>query len=318
VSDRWQRAQAYDLAMRAPRITVVGSCNVDIAVFVERAPRSGETVSGLRSTRGPGGKGANQAIAAARLGGEVSFVGAVGADAMGDLMRSALVEAAVDVAHLRTAEHETGAAYIVVEAGGANRIVVVAGANGSVTSLSAADRRLIAGSDLMLVQLELPLAVVVEASQAARAAGTRVILTPAPVVPLPDELVAAVDVLVPNQHEALQLADAGGIDEAIAALSIHVPDLVVTLGGRGGIHVGADSARHAFSAPAVEAVDTTAAGDTFVGALAVALGQGQEWPLALERAAAAAAISVSRVGASASMPSQDELERFLGRASQRS
>jgi ribokinase len=140
-----------------------------------------------------------------------------------------------------------------------------------------------------------------------------VILTPAPVLPLPDDLVAAVDVLVPNQHEALQLAGAAGIDEAIAALSIRVPDLVVTLGERGGVHVGPDGTRHAFRAPAVEAVDTTAAGDTFVGALAVALGQGRQWPLALDRAAAAAAISVGRTGASVSMPTHEELERFLCR-----
>jgi ribokinase len=295
--------------MRAPRITVVGSCNVDIAAFVERAPERGETVSGLRSTSGPGGKGANQAIAAARLGGEVSFIGAVGADPMGDMVRAALVDAGVDVAHLRTSRQETGSAHIVVEAGGANRIVVVPGANGSVTSLSPSDRELIAAGDLLLVQLELPLEAVVEASQVARAGGTRVILTPAPVLPLPDELVAAIDVLVPNEHEALQLADAAMIDEALVTLSLRVPDLVVTLGERGGVHIGPDGARHTFPAPVVEAVDTTAAGDTFVGALAVALGQGREWPPALEYAAAAAAISVSRVGASASMPTRDEVER---------
>jgi ribokinase len=300
--------------MRAPRITVVGSCNVDIAAFVERAPESGETVSGLRSASGPGGKGANQAIAAARLGGAVSFIGAVGADAMGVTLRGALAGAGVDVAQLRTAEQETGSAHIVVESGGANRIVVIPGANASVTALNAADLKLIASSDLLLVQLELPLEVVVEASQAARAAGTRVILTPAPVLPLPDALVASVDVLVPNEHEALRLADAAELEDAIAALSLQVPDLVVTLGERGGVHVGPSGARDAFAAPIVEAVDTTAAGDTFVGALAVSIGWGREWPVALARAAAAAAISVSRVGASASMPVRDELDRFVGNA----
>jgi ribokinase len=297
--------------MRAPRITVVGSCNVDITAFVERAPERGETVSGLRSTSGPGGKGANQAIAAARLGGEVSFIGAVGSDPMGDTVRNALADAGVDVTHLRTAAQETGSAHIVVETGGANRIVVLRGANGSVTSLSPSERELIAAGDILLVQLELPLEVVIEASVAARAGGTRVILTPAPVVPLPDELVAAIDVLVPNEHEALLLADAAVIDEALAVLSLQVPDLVVTLGERGGVHIGPAGARHVFAAPAVEAVDTTAAGDTFVGALAVALGRGRDWPLALERAVAAAAIAVGRTGASASMPTSDEVERFL-------
>ncbi len=155
---------------------MVGSCNVDLVAFVERAPERGETVSGLRSTTGPGGKGANQAIAAARLGGAVSFVGAVGDDAMGATLRVALVDAGVDVTHLRRVGGETGTAHIVVESRGANRIVVVPGANGSVTSLSERDRDLIASSDLLLVQLELPLEVVVDASRAAREAGVRVIL----------------------------------------------------------------------------------------------------------------------------------------------
>jgi ribokinase len=298
--------------MGAPRITVVGSCNVDLVAFVEHAPERGETVSGLRSTTGPGGKGANQAIAAARLGGAVSFVGAVGEDAMGAMLRDALVDAGVDVTQLRTVEQETGSAHIVVESDGANRIVVVPGANGLVT-LRDADRQLIASSDLLLLQLELPLAVVVEASRAAHDAGVRVILTPAPAMPLPQELLEVVDVLVPNQHEARQLADAADVGEAIAALSLQVPHVVVTLGERGGVHVGPGGERDVFSAPEVDAVDTTAAGDTFVGALAVALGQGQLWPRALARAAAAAAISVGRAGASESMPDTREVERFLGR-----
>ena len=296
---------------RAPRIAVVGSCNADVVAFVDRAPERGETVAGLRSATFPGGKGANQAIAAARLGAAVGFVGAVGADVMGELMRSALADSGVDVTQLRTTGAATGSAHIVVEAGGANRIVVVPGANGSLTELTAADRRLVGGSDLLLVQLELPLEVVVEACVVARAAGTRVVLTPSPVRALPAELLAAVDVLVPNEHEALQIAAVDGVKEAIATLAALVPDLVVTLGERGGVHVGPGGARDEFATPAVEAVDTTAAGDTFVGALALALGEGRAWPLALERAAAAAAISVSRVGASASMPVRDELERFL-------
>jgi ribokinase len=295
---------------RGPRIVVVGSCNIDVAAFVVRAPESGETVTGLRSESGPGGKGANQAIAAGRLGGAVSFVGAVGADPMGDAVRHALEAAGVDVTHLRTVDGATGSAHIVVETGGANRIVVVPGANGTVTSLRDAERRLIADSDLLLVQLELPLEVVVEACRVGHDAGTRVILTPAPVQDLPAELVASVDVLAANQHEAVQIAGVSTVEEAIVALGARVPDLVVTLGERGGVHVGGGG-RHDFSAPAVEAVDTTAAGDTFVGALAVALGSGQAWPQALDRAAAAAAISVGRVGASASMPTRDELERVL-------
>ena len=138
------------------------------------------------------------------------------------------------------------------------------------------------------------------------------ILTPAPVLPLPEDLLEVVDVLVPNLHEARQLADAADVEEAIAALSLQVPHVVVTLGDQGGVHVGPAGERDVFSAPEVDAVDTTAAGDTFVGALAVALGQGQPWSRALVRAAAAAAISVSRAGASESMPDTEEVERLLG------
>jgi ribokinase len=289
---------------RAPRIAVVGSCNIDVVAFVDRAPERGETIAASGSVRGPGGKGANQAIAAALLGGSVSFIGAVGADAMGDELRAALVAAGVDVAHLRTADAETGSALIVVEADGANRIVIVAGANASVTSLLPAERQQIADCDLLLVQLELPIEAIVEACTVARAAGTRVVLTPSPVRELPGELVAAVDVLVANELEAGQIGDAGS----------RVPDLVVTLGALGGFHVGTDGVHSAFASPIVDAVDTTAAGDTFVGALAVALGESAAWADALERASAAAAISVGRRGASASMPTRVELERFLGTA----
>jgi ribokinase len=298
--------------MPAPRIVVVGSCNMDIAVFVERAPERGETVSGTHSMTSPGGKGANQAIAAARLGASVGFVGAVGGDAHGTALRAAFERAGVDVSLLRTVEEETGTAQIVVEDSGANRIVIVPGANATLTALTADDRALVGESDLLLLQLESPLEVVIEAAGVAREAGTRVVLTPAPARPLPDELTRSLDVLVPNEHEALQIAGAHELEAAIATLVSRVPDLVVTLGERGGVHAGEDGEVTPFATPIVDAVDTTAAGDTFVGALALALGEGRQWPAALELAAAAAAISVGRVGASDSMPSADEVERFLG------
>jgi ribokinase len=299
--------------MARPRIVVVGSCNMDIAVFVERAPERGETVSGTHSKTSPGGKGANQAIAAARLGASVAFVGAVGADAHGKALRAAFEAADVDVSRLRTVEQETGTAQIVVERSGANRIVVVPGANGTLTALTAEDRRLIGDSDLLLLQLESPLEAVIEAARVAREAGTRVVLTPAPAQPLPDELTRSLDVLVPNEHEALLLAGADELDAAITALAARVPDLVVTLGERGGVHAGRNGEPAPFATPIVDAVDTTAAGDTFVGALALALGQGDDWPAALELAAAAAALSVARAGASDTMPTADEVARFLGR-----
>ena len=298
--------------MHTPRIVVVGSCNMDIAAFVERAPERGETVMGTRSRTGPGGKGANQAIAAARLGASVRFVGAVGDDAHGEALRAAFAAAGVDTSQLRTVDRDTGTAHIVVESRGANRIVVVPGANNSLLDLTAADRRAIEDADLLLLQLESPLEVVVEAARVGHDAGTTVLLTPAPVRPLPDELVRSLDVLVPNEHEALQVAAADDLETAIERLAEHVPDVVVTLGERGGLHAVRGGARTPFATPQVEAVDSTGAGDTFVGALALSLGQGRTWATALERAAAAAAISVGRTGASESMPSAEELERQLG------
>jgi ribokinase len=291
---------------------VVGSCNIDISAFVERAPERGETVSGIRSKTSPGGKGANQAIAAARLGATVSFIGAVGDDDGGTALRAAFQDAGVDTSRLRTVEEETGTALIVVEQGGANRIVVIPGANGTVTALATADRELIEASDVLLLQLELPLDVVIEAARVARSSGTAVVLTPAPARPLPDELMELVDVLVPNEHEALQVAGVLDLERAIDVLDAQVPVLVVTLGERGGVNV-VDGVHVPFAAPLVDAVDTTAAGDTFVGALAVAIrDERSSWPEKLERAAAAAAISVGRVGASESMPSADEVDRVLG------
>ena len=224
-----------------PRIAVVGSCNMDISAFVERAPERGETVSGISSKTSPGGKGANQAIAAARLGGSVSFIGAVGDDGYGRALRTAFAEAGVDTSQLRIVEQETGTALIVVEPSGANRIVVIPGANATVKALTPADRELIEASSLLLLQLESPLQVVIEAARVARDAGTVVVLTPAPARRLPDELVRCVDVLVPNEHEALIVAQRDDLEKAIEVLELQVPMLVVTLGERGGI--GASTAR---------------------------------------------------------------------------
>jgi ribokinase len=286
---------------------------MDISAFVERAPERGETVSGISSKTSPGGKGANQAIAAARLGARVSFIGAVGDDGYGRALRTAFEDAGVDTSLLRSVEEETGSALIVVEQSGANRIVVIPGANAAVTALTPADRELIEASSFLLLQLESPLEVVIEAARVARSAGTAVVLTPAPARPLPDELLGCVDVLVPNEHEALLVAGSDDLETAIEVLASQVPVLVVTLGERGGIKV-ADGVRATFAAPLVEAVDTTAAGDTFVGALTVAFwDEHSSWPEMLERAAAAAAISVGRAGASESMPTAADVDRFLGR-----
>lgn len=294
-------------------IAVLGSANMDLVVTVDRAPGRGETVTGRTYDTVPGGKGANQALAAARAGGEVAFLGAVGDDDFGRRITALLTESGVDVAGLVVSDQPTGTAHITVDGDGDNSIVVVPGANGTVTELTDAHRAAIDRAELLLLQLELPLDLVTAAAVYAGSREVRVVLTPAPAVPLPAELLGAVDILVPNEHEAALLA---GVDDPIAAarsLAARGGDVVVTLGSRGALRVreGIETEVPAFP---VDAVDTTAAGDTFAGVLAVGLAEALDWETALRRASAAAALSVQRPGASSSMPDRAEIDAFLAEA----
>jgi ribokinase len=258
----------------------------------------------------PGGKGANQAVAAAKAAGLVSLIGAVGKDAFGELLRSATSAAGVYDMGLREVPESTGTALVTVDDAGQNTIVVVPGANATVTNLSAADRRMIAESDVLLLQLESPLSVVAEAAVVAHQAGARVVLTPAPVQPLSDQLLANVDLLVPNEREACQLSGCASYEQALDALLERVPAVAVTLGSRGCMYGDADGTRIVVPARSVAVVDTTAAGDTFTGSLAVHLAEGVPVPEALEWAACAAALSVRRTGAMPSMPTRQEIDEF--------
>jgi len=289
-------------------IAVLGSTNMDLVAYVEKAPQRGETVTGREFRTIPGGKGANQAIAAARAGAAVSMIGAVGNDAFGTRLRSTLENSGVDTDRLRTTEGPSGTAHIVVDDEGGNAIVVIPGANATVDHLAPGDEGLIASADALLLQLEIPLAGVAAGAEAARAHGVRTILTPAPARPLPPELLAAVDLLVPNEHEAAALTGVPDPRGAALALLDRVPEVVITLGAAGSLHAARDTEPLTVPAPQVKAVDSTGAGDTFVGALAVALGERRPMPQALRWAAAAAALSVQREGASASMPYRQEIE----------
>ncbi|WP_327376958.1 ribokinase [Streptomyces sp. NBC_01216] len=289
-------------------IVVLGSTNMDLVAFVARAPARGETVTGRAFRTVPGGKGANQAVAAARAGAEVAMIGAVGADDFGPRLRAALDASGVDTDLLRTAEGPSGTAHIVVDDEGGNSIVVVPGANGTVTSLDHGDDALIATADALLLQLELPLSAVTEGAVTARRLGVRTILTPAPAQPLPPELLAATDLLVPNEHEAAALTGIADPHGAAEALLRTVPEVVVTLGRAGCLYAVRGAAPLTVPAPGVTAVDTTAAGDTFVGALAVALAEGRPVERALAWASSAAALSVQRPGASTSMPFRAEID----------
>ncbi|MFF9868605.1 ribokinase [Streptomyces sp. NPDC013953] len=289
-------------------IAVLGSTNMDLVAYVPRAPKLGETVTGREFRTVPGGKGANQAVAAARAGAEASMIGAVGSDDFGARLRAALEGAGVDTDLLRTVEGPSGTAHIVVDDEGDNAIVVIPGANGTVTSLLPGDEALIATADALLLQLELPLSAVVAGAEAARRHGVRTLLTPAPAQPLPPGLLAATDLLLPNEHEAASLTGVADPHAAAAELLRHVPEVVITLGTAGSLYAARGADPVTVPAPQVRAVDTTAAGDTFAGALAVALGEGRPVPDALAWASSAAALSVQRPGASSSMPYRPEID----------
>ncbi|MEV4330549.1 ribokinase [Streptomyces sp. NPDC049597] len=289
-------------------IVVLGSTNMDLVAYVAQAPKRGETVTGREFRTIPGGKGANQAVAAARAGGDVSMIGAVGSDEFGAVLRHTLDASGVDIDLLRTAEGPSGTAHIVVDDDGGNSIVVIPGANGTVTGLTPGDEALIATAGILLLQLELPLSAVLDGAEAAHRHAVRTVLTPSPVQPLPPGLLAATDLLVPNEHEAARLTGVTDPRGAAKALLRQVPEVVITLGPAGCLYAARDAEPVIVPAPQVAAVDTTAAGDTFVGALAVALGEGKPVPEALAWASSAAALSVQRPGASTSMPYRPEID----------
>ena len=297
-------------------VTVVGSLNEDVLVTVRRLPGRGETVIGRDVTLAPGGKGANQAAAAARLGPAVAMVGRVGDDAAAERQLAALSSVGVDVSGVHaTTGVPTGSATIPVEEGtGENLIVVVPGANGGMTPEDAG-MGVVIFADVVLLQLEIPMEAVRAAAAAAR--GT-VVLTPAPPQPLPEELLALVDVLVPNEHELAQLAEAEPGEREPAQLaelarSVAPCAVVVTLGARGALVVPVDGNALLQAPPAVTPVDTTGAGDCFCGALAQALARGTDLPGAVRYAVTAAASSTTGPGARGALPDDDDVQALLRR-----
>ena len=307
-------------------LVVVGSLNMDFVVAVERLPAPGETVLGSGFQMIPGGKGANQACAAARLGADsvsVRMAGRVGYDVFADHLKASLSAAGVDVSAVHaTRSQPTGVALIWVDRNGQNSIVVASGANHALAASEAeAMRSLFRGARFALFQLESPLDTVAAALDLARQEGVRTMLDPAPAQTLPPGLLAGVDILTPNESEAalllgqplgrVSLEDAPVL--AAALLDLGPRAVVLKLGDRGCYYT--DGALQLFSdAFPVTARDTTAAGDTFNAALAVALAEDRDIPAALRFANAAAAISVTRVGAQASVPSRVEVEELLARS----
>jgi ribokinase len=294
---------------------VLGSVNADLVLRCEHLPRPGETVHGQDFRTLPGGKGANQAVAAARLGARVEFIGCVGADPFGQQARDTLEREGVSTAHLRTlAGERTGVAVVLVEHTGQNSIAIAAGANAhlGLPQVEAA-APVIGRAALLVCQLESPLPAVRRAIAIARGHGVPVLLNPAPAQPLPAELLAQVDVLVPNEGEAAQLlglAPGAAFDAAEAAQALRAlgpRTVIVTLGGDG-VCVADARGTHRWPAPRVQPRDTTGAGDTFIGAYAAALWEGRPGDEAIAFAQRAAAISVTREGAMPAMPTRDECE----------
>ncbi|WP_319460179.1 ribokinase [Micromonospora sp. RTP1Z1] len=292
------------------RVIVVGSANLDLVVTTPQLPRPGETVLGGDFRTVPGGKGANQAVAAARAGADCDFVGAVGTDDFGMLLSDNLIAAGIDVRGLRTVDGPSGVALIAVDGAAENFIVVAPGANAALTTLDAADRTAVAAADVLLLQLEVPLTAVSQAAEWARADATTVVLNAAPARPLPGELLDLVDVLVVNEHEAAVVGgvfteEPGALLDALVTL---VPRVVLTLGARGAAYADRHGARIEVPAPKVDAVDTTAAGDAFTGALAVALAEhggvltADTATAVLRWACAAGAACAQRPGASTALP----------------
>lgn len=279
-------------------VVIVGSANVDQVFRVTAIPAPGETVLSRGFAIALGGKGQNQAVAAARAGASTAFVGALGDDAFGRSIRDGLAADGIRAA-VRTVDAPTGTALIAVDDSGENTIIVEAGAN-ALLELDDADAAAIAEADVLVLQLEIPLETVARAAELAHAAGTRVLLNAAPIRDLPAELLAHVDILVVNEHEGAFLARGGAV-ETLA------PVVIVTLGAAGAVAYG-DGGEVRVPAPEVSAVDATGAGDTFCGALAARLAEGAPLHDALRFAVAAASLSVQKAGAVPSIPSRAEIE----------
>jgi ribokinase len=305
----------------AKPVLAIGSLNMDLVARCERLPERGQTIIGRDFFTAPGGKGANQAVAAARLGALVSMAGCIGRDPFGQALVAGLHDAGVRTDDVVPVDAPTGTALITIDAAGANTIVVISGAN-LACDAALVDRALASagGPGILLLQHEIPPEANARAIHAARQAGWFVMLNPAPARPIPAELLALVDLVTPNETEAAAIAgrpvasvaDALAAARSLLALGAGAGAVIVTLGGGGAVYCDASRAWHCPAVP-VQAVDTTAAGDAYIGALAAALAEQKPLEECLGFAAAAAGLAVTRLGAQPSLASRAELAAFISR-----
>lgn len=295
------------------RVTVVGSINVDLVVHAERLPLPGETVQGGRFAHSRGGKGANQAVAAARAGATVTMIGAVGNDAYGADAIQALRDEGIDVSRIRVVDEPTGVALIGVGARGANAILLAPGANGALVEGDA----VLAGRDasVVLTSFEIPYEVALAAVRNARASGATPIVTPAPAHALSAELLALDPILVPNEHELTVMIGNDDSAAALAEVTRRTAGPVIVTQGAAGALLAHGERRERFNSrqPAASVVDTTGAGDAFVGTLAAWLADGRPLDEAIAAANAAGALSVSALGARDGLPDRSKIEALLSR-----
>lgn len=291
---------------------MLGSANLDLVFAVERIPSPGETVLATSTASHAGGKGLNQAVAAARAGVSTTMIGAVADDDAGRVLRAVMLDADIDSSLVRVSSEPTGQAMIAVDPSAENSIIVAAGANATLTSLTDADRAAIRSASVLLMQLEVPLATVTDAALAARESGVVVMLNAAPANELPEELMASLDYLMVNEHEACVVSGIDELAEATKELASRVGRLVVTLGSDGCELWEGGALIVKLPARRVTAVDTTGAGDTFCGAFAAAIAEGVDYEAAGHFATAAAALSVQSHGAVPSIPLRADIEAVLG------
>ncbi len=303
--------------MTKPSIVVVGSSNTDMVVKTNRFPNPGETVLGGDFFMNPGGKGANQAVAAARLGGNVVFICKIGDDLFGSQSSKLFKKEGIDISHiLSDKEKPSGVALITVDSSAENAIVVAPGANGSLIPEDLVQMSdVIVSAKFVLVQLEIPINTVSYVAKLASENGVKVVVNPAPAHPLPEELYRHISIITPNEKEAEMLSGVpvNSLESAREAAKIiqakGAEIVVVTIGSKGALILSGSDFTH-IKAPLVDAVDTTAAGDVFNGALVVALSEGEDIISAVEFACKSSAISVTKLGAQASAPLRNEVLDF--------